>query len=109
MKTIGNIDPDLSMLDIADAFSLPALYMAAAVASMERIVARAKDINREERERAILDFVGAFLFASPSSARSCLRAWAPSVPPLRLPRGWEVRPWASTMLCRTLEVASWAS
>ncbi|KAF3054755.1 hypothetical protein CFAM422_013264 [Trichoderma lentiforme] len=65
LRAIGSLDSQLDMADVADAASLPALTMALAVASMEKVVKEANDIKKQEREEMIANFIGAVLFFIP--------------------------------------------
>ncbi|KAL6801940.1 glycoside hydrolase family 18 protein [Trichoderma sp. SZMC 28012] len=65
LRAIGSLDAQLDMADVADAASLPALTMALAVASMEKVVKEANDIKKQERQEMIANFIGAVLFFIP--------------------------------------------
>ncbi|KAI1110528.1 glycoside hydrolase family 18 protein [Nemania sp. NC0429] len=65
LNAIGDLDSQLSMADLVDAASLPALTIASAVDSMEKVVKRADEIKKEEREQFIADFIGGILFFIP--------------------------------------------
>ncbi|PTB69952.1 glycoside hydrolase family 18 protein [Trichoderma citrinoviride] len=65
LRAIGSLDSQLSMADLADAASLPAMTMAFAVDSMNKVVKQARSIKKREREDMIANFVGAILFFIP--------------------------------------------
>ncbi|KYK60893.1 glycosyl hydrolase, family 18 [Drechmeria coniospora] len=65
IRAIGSLDPLLNMADVADASSLPALTMASAVDSMEKVIKAADDIKKKEREEMISHFIGGILFFIP--------------------------------------------
>lgn len=58
-------DPFLLWIDLADAASLPSLTMEEAVASMDKIVEKANEIKKKQREQFILDFISGLLFFIP--------------------------------------------
>lgn len=65
LKAIGDLDSQLKWEDLVDAASLPALTMAEAVSSMEKVVEQAKKIAKAEREEMIANFIGGILFFIP--------------------------------------------
>ncbi|KAH7116609.1 putative glycosyl hydrolase, family 18 [Dactylonectria estremocensis] len=65
LKTIGDLDSQLNWSDLVDAASLPALTIAQALESMEKVVEEAKKIAKAEREAMIANFIGGILFFIP--------------------------------------------
>ncbi|CAM1508945.1 Fc.00g026840.m01.CDS01 [Cosmosporella sp. VM-42] len=65
LRAIGSLDSQLNMADLVDASSLPALTMASAVDSMEKVVKEANEIKKKEREEMIANFIGGILFFIP--------------------------------------------
>lgn len=62
LKSIGSLDSQLNMADLADASALPALTMAVSVQNMEKVAEQADEIKKQEREELIADFIGAVSF-----------------------------------------------
>jgi hypothetical protein len=83
MRQIGLYDELLLPSDLVDATSLPAFTTEQAIASMEKIVERADEIIKREREDFIISFITGLLFFIPvvgeaagaalTSARTLLR------------------------------------
>jgi hypothetical protein len=48
---------DLSVTDLADAIALPSFFSVDAVAAMEKVVSKANEINKKEREEMIMKFI----------------------------------------------------
>ncbi|UKZ82482.1 hypothetical protein TrVFT333_010271 [Trichoderma virens FT-333] len=65
LRAIGSLDAQLDMADVGDAAALPALTVAVAVDSMEKVVKAADKIKKEEREEMIANFIGGVLFFIP--------------------------------------------
>ncbi|KAI0190106.1 glycoside hydrolase family 18 protein [Astrocystis sublimbata] len=65
LSKIGDLDLLLSSQDVADASSLPALTIASAIDSMDKVVEQAKEIEKMEREEFIANFLGGILFFVP--------------------------------------------
>lgn len=65
LKSIGSLDSQLNMADLADASALPALTMAVSVQNMEKVAEQADEIKKQEREELIANFIGAVLFFIP--------------------------------------------
>ncbi|KAL7940236.1 glycoside hydrolase family 18 protein [Trichoderma barbatum] len=65
LRAIASLDSQLNMADLADAASLPALTMAFAVASMEKVAKEADEIKKQEREEMIANFISALLLFIP--------------------------------------------
>ncbi|KAI0803704.1 glycoside hydrolase family 18 protein [Xylaria sp. FL0064] len=65
LNEIGDLDLQLSTQDVADASSLPALTIASAVDSMDKVVEQAKEIEKIGREQFIANFLGGILFFIP--------------------------------------------
>ncbi|KAI1177579.1 glycoside hydrolase family 18 protein [Nemania sp. FL0916] len=65
LNAIGDLDSQLNMADLVDAASLPALSIATAVDSMEKVVKEANQISKANREMFIADFIGGILFFIP--------------------------------------------
>jgi hypothetical protein len=61
----ADFDSELLWADLADAGSLPALIMEEAVASMNKVVDKANEIEKSEREEFILNFISGMLFFIP--------------------------------------------
>jgi hypothetical protein len=67
--TIANFDTgDLPMRDLVDAIALPAFSSVEAVESMEKIVSKANEIKKAEREEMIMNFIMGLLCAYPPQA-----------------------------------------
>ncbi|CAO2657798.1 Nn.00g070580.m01.CDS01 [Neocucurbitaria sp. VM-36] len=84
MQVAGPYDADLPMRDLVDAIALPSFSSVEAVESMEKIVAKADEIKKQEREEMIMNFIMGLLFFIPvageaagaaglTAARSLLR------------------------------------
>ncbi|KAF1973227.1 putative glycosyl hydrolase, family 18 [Bimuria novae-zelandiae CBS 107.79] len=65
MNFAAQYDDDLDQVDMTDAGSLPAFSVVEAVDSMEKIVKKADEIEKEERKEMILNFITGFLFWIP--------------------------------------------
>ncbi|KAI1345812.1 glycoside hydrolase family 18 protein [Xylaria sp. FL0043] len=65
LNEIGDLDLQLSTQDVANASSLPALTIASAVDSMDKVVEQTKEIEKIEREQFIANFLGGILFFIP--------------------------------------------
>ncbi|KAH9871192.1 hypothetical protein J1614_006768 [Plenodomus biglobosus] len=65
MQVAGPYDVDLPMRDLVDAIALPSFSSVEAVESMEKIVAKADEIKKKEREEMILNFIMGLLFFIP--------------------------------------------
>ncbi|KAI9148911.1 Killer toxin subunits alpha/beta [Paramyrothecium foliicola] len=61
----AGFDSELLWSDLADAGSLPALTIDQAVLSMDKIVEKADEIEKKEREEFILSFISGLLFFVP--------------------------------------------
>lgn len=48
---------DLSMTDLADSMSMPAFFSIEAIEAMEKVVEKAAEIEKKEREEMIMNFV----------------------------------------------------
>jgi hypothetical protein len=48
---------DTLFLDLADAIALPLFFSVKAVAAMEKVVSKANEINKKEREEMIMNFI----------------------------------------------------
>ncbi|KAF2819903.1 putative glycosyl hydrolase, family 18 [Ophiobolus disseminans] len=84
MKAVGPYDGDLPMTDLVDAISIPSFFAVEAIEAMEKIVAKADEIKKKEREEMIMNFILGLLFFIPvageaagaaglTAARSLLR------------------------------------
>ncbi|KAF2119736.1 hypothetical protein BDV96DRAFT_642744 [Lophiotrema nucula] len=65
MDLMGDWDEQTMLSDLVDATSLPAFSTQEAIASMGKIVEKANDIEKKEREELILDFITGLLFFIP--------------------------------------------
>ncbi|KAI0181182.1 putative glycosyl hydrolase, family 18 [Hypoxylon sp. FL1284] len=65
MRAYGDWDDEMEISDLVDATSLPAYSTEEAVANMQKIVDEAGEIEKQERESFILDFVTGLLFWIP--------------------------------------------
>ncbi len=65
LNGIGDLDLLLNMQDVADASSLPALTIASAIDSMDKVLEAVGEIEKIEREEFIVNFLGGILFFIP--------------------------------------------
>ncbi|KAI3335205.1 hypothetical protein F4824DRAFT_489691 [Ustulina deusta] len=65
LNAIGDLDLLLNMQDVADASSLPALTIASAIDSMDKVLEAVGEIEKIEREEFIVNFLGGILFFIP--------------------------------------------
>lgn len=65
MDWMGDWDEQTQLADLVDATSLPAFSIQEAVESMEKIVEKADEIQKKEREEFILSFITGLLFFIP--------------------------------------------
>ncbi|KAH7320966.1 putative glycosyl hydrolase, family 18 [Stachybotrys elegans] len=61
----ADFDSELSWAELADAGALPAFAMEEAVANMDKIIEKATEIEKQEREAFILNFINGLLFFIP--------------------------------------------
>ncbi|KAK6443798.1 chitinase [Trichoderma asperellum] len=65
IESFVDVDGGWMWADLLDASTMPALSLKAAVENMEAIIKKADEIQKEEREAFILNFVTSFLFFIP--------------------------------------------
>ncbi|KFZ10472.1 hypothetical protein V501_05180 [Pseudogymnoascus sp. VKM F-4519 (FW-2642)] len=65
VREFGDWDELMLLSDLVDATSLPAYSTAEAITSMEKVIEKAEEIEKAEREAFILDFISGLLFFIP--------------------------------------------